>query len=190
MIVKAISYLKLVLILHSLYFRKGGKCEYYKLLRLRAFMTWSIRAGAKEAVNYGQSWFSVAHEYYEISVIVVGIVIMIIALTMIETILSSRSPSWWSSPGSRSLPHLISVVRGVEILQGVVRLTWCDHSLASHRWWLSRWCWFNDIDDDNNQELSYQNKFPVWNYSYNWFIFLDNFAFSRLVQGTKKRMVG
>ena len=139
MIVKAISYLKLVLILHSLYFRKRGKCEYYKLLRLLALMTWSIRAGAKEAVNYGQSWFSVAHEYY-FSIIEVGIVIMIMALTMIEIILLSRSPSWWSSLGSRSLPHLISVVRGVEILQGVVRLTWCDHSLASHRlWW--PWCW-------------------------------------------------
>ena len=118
-----------------------GKCEYYKLLRLLALMTWSIRGGAKEAVNYGQSWFSVAHDYYEISIIVVGIVIMIMALTMIETKLSSRSPSWWSSPGSRSLPHLISVVRGVEILQGVVRLTWCDQSLARHCLWLSRWWW-------------------------------------------------
>ena len=76
MIVKAISYLKLVLILHSLYFRNGGKCEYYKLLRLLALMTWSIRGGAKEAVNYGQSWFSVAHEYYEILIIVVGIVLL------------------------------------------------------------------------------------------------------------------
>ena len=137
---KAISYLKLVLILQSLYFRKGGKCEYYKLLRLLALMTWSIRGGAKEAVNYGQSWFSVAHEYY-FSIIEVGNVIMITALTMIEIILLSRSPSWWSSPGSRSLPHLISVVRGVEILQGVVRLTWCDHSLARHRLWLWPWCW-------------------------------------------------